>query len=55
MANTSKPISLHPLKLKDVVKALLKVEPEPKQHKKPKNVQKIDRTAKQKTPLEGHE
>jgi hypothetical protein len=33
MANASKPVSLHPLTVKDAVSALLKVPPEPKKPK----------------------
>jgi hypothetical protein len=36
MANTPKPISLYPLKFEDVVTALLKTKPEPKDVKTPK-------------------
>jgi hypothetical protein len=36
MANTSKPISLYPMKFKDAVAALLKVKREPKPPKKSK-------------------
>jgi hypothetical protein len=46
MANTSKPISLHPLKLKDAVSALLKVKPQPKEpeaEKPKKSFQKMDK------------
>jgi hypothetical protein len=44
MANTSKPITLHPLKFEDAVSALLKVKPEPKAPKtKKKSVRKMDK------------
>jgi len=36
MANTSKPVSLHPMKFKDAVAALLKAKPEPKKNPKGK-------------------
>jgi hypothetical protein len=39
----AKPLSLHPLKFKDAVSALLKVKPEPKQPKAKKPVQKMDK------------
>jgi hypothetical protein len=40
---SEKPISLHPLKFKDAVSALLKVKPEPKAEKPKKSVQKMDK------------
>jgi hypothetical protein len=44
MGNASKPISLHPLKFKDAVSALLKVKPEPKAPKTAKkSVQKMEK------------
>ena len=45
MGNASKPITLHPLKFKDAVSALLKVKPEPQEPKavKKKSVRKVDK------------
>jgi hypothetical protein len=40
---SEKPLSLHPLKFKDAVSALLKVKPEPKEPKAKKKIQKMDK------------
>jgi hypothetical protein len=43
MANTSKPITLNPLKFEDAVSALLKVKPMPKAPKTKKSFQKMEK------------